>query len=393
MDLSYSRDYEVFRSEVRAFLREHWAGPDRERGRRKEQARVFRQAGVDAGYLYRNVPKIYGGSEQAADILKAQIIREEFERVRAPRELDGVGVALLTPTLLEHGTEAQKAYFIPRTISGEFAWAQGYSEPSAGSDLASLRTRGELKGDTWIINGQKIWSSGAHLARFMFVLVRTEPTAPKHAGISYLLVDLKQPGIEVRPLKQMTGGSEFCEVFFNDAMTPADWIVGERGKGWIVSRSTLKHERNFIGGVDRIAKPFERLVELAKQTIIDGAPAIKDADIRQRLAKIAGSVAALTYSSYRQTSLAARGEDPGLIQLLFKLNGSNTHHEIAQCARELMGDSFLLAPIAEGARSDGVERWNQQFMGSLAVAIAGGASNIQRNIIAERGLGLPRSAD
>jgi alkylation response protein AidB-like acyl-CoA dehydrogenase len=182
-------------------------------------------------------------------------------------------------------------------------------------------------------------------------------------------------------------------VFFSEAETPADWIVGERGRGWSVSRSTLKHERNFIGGVDRIAKPFERLVEFAKQARLGDAPAIEDPEIRQRLAKIAGSVAAATYSSYRQTSLAARGEDPGLIQLLFKLYGSNVGHEIAQCARELMGDSFLLAPIANGARSGGVEKWNQQFMGSIAVAIAGGASNIQRNIIAERGLGLPRAGD
>lgn len=393
MDLTYSKDYEIFRSEVRAFLEQCWTGQNRDRARRKEEARAFRQAAVDAGYLYRGVPKIYGGSEQAPDILKAQIVREEFDRARAPRELDGVGVALLLPTLLEHGSETQKAHFIPRTVTGEFVWAQGYSEPSAGSDLASLRTRAELKGDKWIINGQKIWSSGAHLAQFMFMLVRTEPAAPKHAGISYLLVDLKQPGIEIRPLKQMTGGSEFCEVFFSDAETRSDWIVGERGKGWIVSRSTLKHERNFIGGVDRAAKPFERLVELAKQTTIGNAPAIKDAEIRQRLAKIAGSVAALTYSSYRQTSLAARGEDPGLIQHLFKLYGTNVGHDIAQCARELMGDSFMLAPMADGGRSDGVEKWNNQFMGSIAVAIAGGASNIQRNIIAERGLGLPRTGD
>jgi alkylation response protein AidB-like acyl-CoA dehydrogenase len=393
MDLAYSRDYEVFRSDVRAFLQQRWAGPNRDRARRKEEAQAFRKAAVDAGYLYRSVPKIYGGSEQAPDILKAQIIRDEFERVRAPREVDGIGVTLLLPTLLEHGTESQKVCFIPRTVTGEFVWAQGYSEPSAGSDLASLRTRAELKGDKWIINGQKIWSSGAHLARFMFMLVRTEPAAPKHAGISYLLVDLKQPGIEIRPLKQMTGGSEFCEVFFNDAETPADWIVGERGKGWAVSRSTLKHERNFIGGVDRVTKPFERLVKLARQTTIGNAPAIEDPEIRQRLAKIAGSVAALTYSSYRQTSLVARGEDPGLIQLLFKLSGSNIGHEIAQCARDLMGDSFMLAPMADGGRSDGVEKWNNQFMGSIAVAIAGGASNIQRNIIAERGLGLPRTGD
>lgn len=393
MDLAYSRDYEIFRAEVRGFLQQRWAGPGRDRAKRAEEARVFRQAAVEAGHLYRNVPKIYGGAEQPVDILKAQIIREEFERVRAPREVDGIGVTLLLPTLLEHGTAEQKAHFIPRTVTGEFVWAQGYSEPSAGSDLASLRTRAELKDDRWIINGQKIWSSGAHLARFMFMLARTEPAAPKHAGISYLLVDLKQPGIEVRPLKQMTGGAEFCEVFFSEAETPADWIVGERGRGWNVSRSTLKHERNFIGGVDRIAKPFERLVALAKQAQLGGASAIEDPEIRQRLAKIAGSVAALTYSSYRQTSLVARGEDPGLVQLLFKLCGSNVGHEIAQCARELMGDSFLLAPIADGVRSDGIEKWNQQFMGSIAVAIAGGASNIQRNIIAERGLGLPRSSD
>jgi alkylation response protein AidB-like acyl-CoA dehydrogenase len=393
MDLAYSTDHEIFRSEIRAFLQQSWTGQNRDRAKRKEEARAFRAAAIDAGYLYRAVPKMYGGSEQAPDILKAQIIREEFDRARAPRELDGVGVTLLLPTLLEHGTEKQKTHFIPRTVTGEFVWAQGYSEPSAGSDLASLRTRAELRGDTWIINGQKIWSSGAHLARFMFMLVRTEPAASKHAGISYLLVDLKQPGIEIRPLRQMTGGSEFCEVFFSDAETPSDWIVGERGKGWIVSRSTLKHERNFIGGVDRVAKPFERLVELAKQTTIGNVPAIKDAEIRQRLAKIAGSVAALTYSSYRQTSLAARGEDPGLIQLLFKLYGTNVGHDIAQCARELMGDSFMLAPMVDGGRSDGAEKWNSQFMGSIAIAIAGGASNIQRNIIAERGLGLPRTGD
>jgi alkylation response protein AidB-like acyl-CoA dehydrogenase len=393
MDLSYSKDYQDFRSEVGDFLEATWKGASRDRNKRREQERAFRKAATDAGYLYRNVPKLYGGSEQSPDLLKAEIIRDEFTRVRAPREVDGVGVAMLVPTLLEHGTDEQKAFFIPPTLTGDFLWAQGYSEPSAGSDLASLRTRGELKGDHWIINGQKIWSSGAHLARYMFVLVRTEPTAPKHAGISYLLIDLKQPGIDIRPLKQITGSAEFCEVFFADAQTPADWIVGARGQGWRVSRSTLKHERSQIGGIDRVARPFERLVELAKQTKLDGDAAIKDPEIRQRLAKIAGSIAALTYSTYHQTSLAARGEDPGLIQYLFKLYATNIGHDIAQCARELIGDSLMLAPVSERGRSEGPEKWNNQFMGSIAVGIAGGASNIQRNIIVERGLGLPRGSE
>ena len=337
------------------------------------------------------MPRQYGGSEQAPDVLKAQIIREEFARARAPREVPGIGNMMLVPTLLECGTPEQRERFIAKTLSGEYFWAQGYSEPNSGSDLASLRTRAELKGNEWMINGQKVWSSMAQYAHYMFVLARTEPDAPvKQAGISYLLVDLKQPGITVRPLKQITGGSEFCEVFFDDARTPADWIVGARGDGWRVSKATLSHERSSIGGADTSVTLFEKLVKLAKTTPLNGRPAIEDPLIRDRLVLLEGYVQSHLYSSYRQLSMSAHEQDPGVVKLMNKLINTQIGHEVAKLARDLIGDSLLLAPPAENQRDAGAEKWLNQFFGSLGVAIAGGTSNIQRNVIAERGLGLPR---
>lgn len=396
MDLRYSAEYEAFRQQVKAFLAGHWPpqGADAELPRREAQAR-FRARAVEAGYLYRSVPRVYGGAEQAPDVLKAQIIRDEFSRARAPAELPGVGVAMLVPTLLEHGTEAQKQHFIAKTLSGEYLWAQGYSEPNAGSDLASLKTRAELVGDEWVLNGQKIWSTLAQYARFMFVLARTEPQGTgKHAGISYLLVDLKQPGVTIRPLKQITGGAEFCEVFFDAAKTPAHWVVGERGAGWKVSKSTLSHERSALGGASTSVALFDKLVELARRSHINGRPALQDSTIRQRLATLKGSVDAHLYASYRQLSMSAHGQDPGVVTLMNKLVSTQIGHEVARIARDLIGPAFMLAPPVEdgkgGARSAGDEKWINQFMGSLGMAIAGGTSNIQRNVIAERGFGLPR---
>jgi alkylation response protein AidB-like acyl-CoA dehydrogenase len=389
MDLSYAPEYEAYRQQVRIFLASQWVSEKGDRGARTAAEREFRLRATAAGYLYRNVPVEYGGSGQAPDILKAQIIGEEFERAGAPLELAGVGTKMLVPTLLDKGQDWQKKMFIPKTVSGEFLWGQGYSEPGAGSDLASVRTRAELVDGQWVINGQKVWTTLAHRCHYMFVLARTEPDAPKHAGLSYLLVNLKQPGIEIRPLKQMTGWSEFCEVFFVDAKTPGDWIVGQRGEGWAVTRSTLSHERSYIGGANRAQQRFDRLVDLAKKVQVDGRPAIEDEALRQRLVGIAGALASLTYSSFRQTSMSAHGEDAGIIGLLSKLYGTNIGHDIASVARDLMGDAFMLAPPAESAwRQAGIEKWNNQFMGSLGIAIAGGTSNIQRNIIAERGLGL-----
>jgi alkylation response protein AidB-like acyl-CoA dehydrogenase len=400
MDLSLTPEYEAFRDEVRAFLKKEWKGTkglDREA--RAKAERELRLKAIAAGYLYRSVPKTYGGSEQAPDPVKGNIIRDEFRAARAPAEIANPSTLMLVPTLLEHGKQWMKDKFIQRTIMGEILWAQGYSEPGAGSDLASLRTRAELKDGHWVINGQKIWTTLAHRAQFMYLLARTEPEAKKHAGISYLLLDMKAPGITIRPLKQATGASEFCEVFFDNVKTPEDWIVGERGKGWTtVSRSTLKHERNMMGSTTRLDGTFGALVALARRAQIAGKPAIADPQVRERLAAIAGYIESLRYSSLRQMSMDLRGQDAGLYGVIPKLAGTETNSKMAALARDLIGDDLLLEPPveggfvksgAEGGRR-GEEHWNAQFMTSLAMAIAGGSSNIQRNIIAERGLGLPR---
>ena len=393
MDLSYGEALEGFRDEVAKFLGQNWPlqGEEAELGW-NEQAIRFRKRAIEAGYLCRNIPKQYGGSEQESDVLKAQIIREEFGRVHAPMEPRGIGTMMLVPTLLERGEEWQKERFVPPTIRGDMNWCQGYSEPGSGSDLASLKTRGELVGDEWVINGQKIWTSGAQTAHYMFCLTRTEPEAPKHAGISYLLIDMKQPGIEVRPLRQMTGGADFCEVFFTDAKTPRDWIVGKRGEGWLVSRTTLKHERNSIGSTQQTRALFQGLVALAKEARIDGRPAIEHAEIRQRLAALEGYVRAHQYSGYRTLSKDAKGESPGIITMMNKIISTNIGHDIARLAIDLLGDDGLLSA---GSRSmegmlGGAQGWIAHYMYSLGIAVAGGTANIQRNVIGERGLGLPR---
>ncbi len=391
MDLSYGPELEAFRAEVRSFLAEHWLPRGEEaQPPRPEREQRFRARAVERGYLYRNNPRKYGGSEQPPDVLRAQIIREELDRARAPMEVPGNGNSMLVPTLLECGAEWQREKFIPKTLAGEYHWAQGYSEPGSGSDLASLRTRAELVGDEWVIHGQKIWTSQAAHCHYMFALVRTEPDAPKHAGISYLLVPMKQPGLMVRPLKQINGQAEFAEVFFDGARTPKDWIVGERGDGWRVSRATLKHERSTIGNTGRASELLESLLRMARKATLDGRAALEAPDVRERLAALQGLALAHKYSGFHQLSCDVKGTDAGVITLMNKLLFTNFGHEVAQLAVELIGSEGLLAPDAERGARSGQSKWLNQFMGSLGIAIAGGTSNIQRNIIAERGLGLPR---
>jgi len=397
MDLSYGSEMEGFRDEVVSFVKENWpvkSAEGEEELSFEKQASIFRERAIEKGYLYRSIPKKYGGSEQDADVIKAQIIREEFSRKWAPAEARGIGTMMLVPTLLERGEEWQKEKFVRPTITGETTWCQGYSEPGSGSDLASLKTRGELQGDEWVINGQKIWTSGAHVADYMFCLVRTEPEASKHAGISYLLIDMKQPGIDVRPLRMMTGSSDFNEVFFNDARTPKDWIVGKRGEGWLVSRTTLKHERNSIGAAQQTRAALANLVKLAREASIDGRPAIENADVRQGLAELEGYVMAHQYSGYRQLTQDAKGGDAGIINMMMKLFSTEIGHKVAKLSMDLLGEEGLLsAGGAElGARSSSSQGWIGQYMYSLGIAVAGGTANVQRNVIAERGLGLPRDA-
>ena len=391
MDLEYGKEYEDFRSEVRAFLAASW--PPKDDGDRAAGIRAFRLAAIERGYLARGIPRKYGGSEQAADPIRARIVREELSRARAPGDPRGIGTMMLVPTLLEKGEEWQKQKWVPPTILGEISWCQGYSEPGAGSDLASLSTRAVLVGDEWVINGQKIWTSSAQNADFMFCLCRTEPDQPKHAGISYLLIDMKQPGIDVRPLRMMSGTAEFNEVFFNDARTPQSWILGKRGEGWLVSRATLKHERDSIGSAAQSTAVFEGLVRLAKTRTRNGRPAIEDLEIRQRLAKIEGYVRSHEYSGFIQLTRSSLGRPAGPIQAMNKIVSTNIGHEVARLALDLLDADGLLAPqsAAMGGRIPReTPAWLTQYMWSLGVAVAGGTANIQKNIIAERVLGLPR---
>ena len=396
MDLEFSEEYERFRDEVREFLGGWPLRGDEAKLPADEQESLFRSRAIAAGYVYRNIPSEYGGGGQAPDVLKESICREEFYAAGAPCDSTMQGPAMLAPTLIEFGTEEQRRKFVPATLRGELRWCQGYSEPGSGSDLASLQCSAVLDGDGWVINGQKIWTSNARESQYLFGLFRTEADAAKHKGISYLLVPLDQPGIEIRPLRQMTGGMDFNEVFFQDARTPAENIVGERGQGWQVSRATLKHERNLIAQPNMMRDHFDGLVELARNTHRDGRPAIEDPGIRQRLADIECYVRTNETSNLRQLSASARGEELKcmLPMMMNKLYSTDAMQLLMKLAYDLVGSDGMLAPreadIASYRRGEGTTSWVEQYIFSLGPAIAGGATNIQLNIIGERGYGLPR---
>ncbi len=396
MDLTYDERYEAFRESVRTFLK-GWplTGADAERPLEEQEA-IFRRRGIEAGLVYRHIPVEYGGSGQPLDALEDRIIMEEFHRAGAPRDLLTQGAGLLAPTLIEFGTEEQKKRFVPPALTGEENWCQGYSEPGSGSDLASLQCQARLDGDAWVLNGQKIWTSSAQRAHMMFGLFRTEPEAPKHAGISYLLVPMDTPGIEVRPLRELSGGYEFNEVFFTDARIPAENVVGERGQGWQVSRATLVHERNLIGNPFMMREAFDDLVELARRKKRGGRPAIEEPGMRRRLVEIEGYVRTSETSNMRQLTAAVRGEMGSVMRpvMMNKIFSTDAMQQIMACAYDLLGSDGVLAP-----REDELDTWGRkttnsgwvlQYMFCLGPAIAGGASNIQLNIIGERGYGLPR---
>jgi len=401
MDLSYSPEYEAFREEVCAFLKEHWVdpgltadGPSDEEAliggisKPAEHVTAFRIEAIEKGYLYRNVPRRYGGGEQPFDPLRSVIIAEEFKRVKAPRELLTQGPSMLVPTLIEHGTEEQKQKFVRDTLLGSTMWCQGYSEPNAGSDLASLRCKAEIDGDFWVVNGQKIWTSNAEGSDWMFCLVRSEPEAPKHQGISYLLIDMKTPGIEIRPLRQMTGEAEFSEVFLDNVRVPKENLVGERGQGWAVSRSTLKHERAMIGGSAITKRMLDGLILFAQFLSLRGKPAIKDPVLRDRLVALQARLLASEYHGYRLLTMQARGQDPGLAAMVTKLYSSQLGYDITLAAMDVLGDRGMLAKGEPNA--PGMGMFPHAYMWSLGMLIGGGTANIQRNVIAERGLGMPR---
>ena len=320
----------------------------------------WQQLLVNKGYAGRTIPRKYGGYGADFDPMSSHIIAEEFGRHNLHPGIVGQGISMLIPILLKLGSEAQKEQFIRETLLGNIIWCQGYSEPDAGSDLANLTTRATLKGDHWIVNGQKIWTSTAHLADWMFCLVRTEPDAPKHKGISFLLFPMNSHGIEVRPLKTMTGESSFNEVFFSDVEVPAKQIVGKRGEGWKVATALLGHERSMLGDPNVIQTRFNALVDLMKKETVDGVSLSKSPVWMDRLMKIQARVLALKYNDLRILSAQVNDEDASLARMIVKLEGTELRHDLEGLAIDALGELGTLYDGDELLRDSGM--WQKHFM-------------------------------
>ena len=389
MDLSFGPEYEDFRGEVISFLASNADKAPKGNDLRGEQAKNWQKLLIEHGYTCRTIPKEFGGYGAEPDIIKTRIIAEEFSKSRVNTGLGGQGISMLVPTLLEMGTQEQKEQFIRPTIMGDMIWCQGYSEPGAGSDLAALSTAAVLDGDEWVINGQKIWTSTAQIADWIFCLVRSEPDAPKHKGISFLLFDMKTPGIEVRPLVDMTGHANFNETFFTDVRVPKHQIVGERGQGWQVANAILGHERETLAPANTAQTRVNALIELMKNETADGARLIDNPVYRDRLMKIQGKVMAMRCNELRVLSARLNaGQDPGLSRMITKLEGTELRHDLEGLAIDVLGEIGLA--YEDNPHLRGAGSWQREYMYFLGLIIGGGTSQIQKNIISERGLGLPR---
>jgi alkylation response protein AidB-like acyl-CoA dehydrogenase len=393
MDLSFTPEQESFRKKVRAWLKANV--PKREKDssgieygdpKRTAALKAWQRKLYDAGYVAMGWPKEYGG--QAADVVQQTIVNEELLLARAPGLVGMMGIQMVGPTLIQFGTDEQRRRYLPKILSAEDIWCQGYSEPGSGSDLASLKTRAELVGDEFIVNGQKVWTSNAQFADRMFCLVRTDPAAPKHRGISYLLIDMKSPGITVRPLIQMTGDPGFNEVFLEDVRVPRENLVGALNQGWLVANATLAHERNMLGSTTRTQQMFNGLLRLAQSRQRRGRPAAEDPVIRQRLADVMIRVEAMKLHAFRQLTDTIKKRSPGIGASVNKLVSTELNHDIAALAMEVMGSYGSLARSSRHVVDRG--SWPIEFMFTLGLIIGGGTSQIQKNIISERGLGMPR---
>lgn len=390
MNLDFTPEYQAFRAEVRDFLETHKDSAPRmsDRGVRSDKRKAWQKTLLEHGYAARTLPKEYGGYGAAPDALKSRIIAEEFSRAKMPGGISGQGINMLVPTLLELGTQEQKQKYIEPTLTGEMVWCQGYSEPGAGSDLAALRTAAVLEGDHFVVNGQKIWTSTAAQADMIFCLVRTEPDAPKHQGISYLLFSMDTPGIEVRPLMTMTGQAEFNEVFFTDVRVPADQIVGKRGEGWMVANATLTHERGMLGDPDAALARLNSIAEIMQNETVDGAPLMDNAVYRDRLIALQAEVFAMKFNGMRLTTDATEKKSGGMAGMIVKLQGCELNHRLAELAIDVMGEYGILFEDSPFIRDHGM--WQTAYMFDLGLIIGGGSAQIQKNIISERGLDMPR---
>lgn len=397
MDLSFTPEQEAFRRELGSWLDENIPQEWRDGGRgprdpiaRFELLKRWQRTLAEARWAAPHWPREYGGRD--AGIVEQVIYHEETARRNAPPAINFIGLSLCAPTLIVHGTDEQKQRFLPRILTGEDIWCQGFSEPEAGSDLASLRTRAVLDGDQFVVRGQKVWTSGAQIANWMFLLARTDPDAPKHEGISYLLVDMRSPGVTVQPIRQITGESEFCEVFLDDVVVPLDRLVGRLHGGWQIAHTTLGHERGtaFLANQVRYERIVRQLVDLSRSSRFGGAAANTHPIVRQGIGRAVAEVAIMKYSGFRtltRTLREGKAGPEGSINRLFTAQFEQGLHEAAV---RLQGNHGLLDRGEPRALERG--RWQRGYLRTRASTIGAGTAEIQRNIIAERVLGLPAEA-
>ena len=407
MDLEFGSKYDEFTKEVESFCKEYsnaiittandkkfemhdaLSGNSNEKSGKIVNRSDWQRLLIEKGYFARSIPKEYGGYGGQPDIIKSRIIATEFSKYKVPNAMGGQGIDMLVPTLLEWGTEEQKQKYIKSTLYGETIWCQGYSEPNAGSDLANLQTKGELIDGKWVINGQKIWTSTAQFSQMMFCLIRTEPEASKHAGISFILIPMDTPGIEIRPLVDMTLKAGFNEVFFDDVTVPEENLVAKRGEGWSVANSVLGHERGSLANPNATMNRLNTLINLMKEETIDGRRLIDVPSYRDRLLQVQGKVMAVQAHSLRLLSSKINpNQNVKLGGMIQKLVGTELRHELEGLAIDIMGELGTLYEDDPNVRDGG--SWQFTYMYFLGLIIGGGTNQIQKNIISERGLGMPR---
>jgi alkylation response protein AidB-like acyl-CoA dehydrogenase len=395
VDFEYTAEQQAFRKEFRGWLEAHLPpdlclddpADDRVASNREtfERRRAWQKTMHAAGWVGITWPKEYGG--RGAGLIERIIWDEEYAAARAPVLPGSMGLNLVGPTFMHWGTDAQKQRHLPAIQNADEIWCQGFSEPGAGSDLASLRTRAVERDDHFLVNGQKVWTSGAHFAHQIILLARTDPDAPRHQGISCFLVDMATPGITVRPLVLMTGHRHFNEVFFTDVVVPRTNLLGPMGQGWKVATTTLMYERHASGARNPAAQ-VARLIALARQLPRDGRTAWEDPVIRQRLSQLAIECEAFKFTRFRSLTRQLRGEPPGPEGSILKLTGSELGVRIADAAGELLGPHVLINEPSSVV-PDG-PRWFNRVLAARQYTISAGTSEIQRNILGERVLGLPK---
>mgnify|MGYP001433413532 FL=1 len=385
MDFNDTPEEARFREEASSWLAENAPTDDAFRALSPlEQAKVWQKRKYDAGWACIGWAPDFGG--RGASAIEEVIWRQEENQYDLPANFFLIGQGMIGPTLMAWASDEDKARFLPQLASGEEVWCQLFSEPAGGSDLAALRTRAEPDGDDWVINGQKIWTSGAHYSDYGVIVVRTDPTVPKHKGLSYFYIDMKAPGVEIKPIKQLTGDSDFNEVYFTDVRVSDSQRLGEVGQGWQVSLTTLMNERAAIGGSFG-QMDVSLAMSVAAEVEIDGRPALEDAAVRARIADWYVQEAGLKYTGYRSLTALSRGALPGPENSIGKLVGAPKMQAMSSYLMDLLGASGAIADEALAAKAGIIQR---AYMGAPGLRIAGGTDEIMANIIAERVLGLPQ---